>query len=75
MTYPSSEGFATGSTSSAGGGQTSFRLLAAVFRDLWDELEEKRRSEHDSINRGIWANLQSVLDAKQRDKTVCPFFD
>jgi hypothetical protein len=71
LTFPSSEGFAVGGTSAAGGGQTFFRLLPAVFRDLWDELEEKRKAEHDTINRATWAKLQSILDTKLRkDKNV-----
>jgi ATP-dependent RNA helicase DHX29 len=71
LTYPPSDGFALGGTSAAGGGQTFFRLLPAVFRDLWDELEEKRKTEHDEINRAAWAKLQSILDGKLRkDKHV-----
>lgn len=64
LTFPSSEGFALGGTSAAGGGQTFFRLLPAVFRDLWDELEVKRKAEHDTINRGVWAKLRSIVEAK-----------
>jgi ATP-dependent RNA helicase DHX29 len=61
-----------GSTTAAGGGQTFFRLFPAVFRDLWDELEEKRKIEHDNINRTAWAKLRSILDEKLlRDKNVC----
>jgi ATP-dependent RNA helicase DHX29 len=71
LTFPSSEGFAAGSTSAAGGGQTFFRLLPAVFRDLWDELEDKRKAEHDAVNRVAWAKLQSILDGKLRkDRNV-----
>ncbi|RPD63094.1 P-loop containing nucleoside triphosphate hydrolase protein [Lentinus tigrinus ALCF2SS1-6] len=63
LTFPSSEGFALGGTANAGN-QTSFRLLPPVFRDIWDELEQKRRLDDDSINRGIWAKLRNILEPK-----------
>jgi ATP-dependent RNA helicase DHX29 len=66
LTYPPSEGFATGSTSVAGAGQTFFRLLPAVFRDLWDELEEQRKAEHDRINRAVWAKLRTIVEPKMQ---------
>ncbi|KAI8995492.1 P-loop containing nucleoside triphosphate hydrolase protein [Trametes punicea] len=62
LTFPSSEGFAAGGTST--GSQTSFRLLPPVFRDLWDELERKRRSADDTTNRTIWAKLREILAPK-----------
>ncbi|KAI9057120.1 P-loop containing nucleoside triphosphate hydrolase protein [Trametes sanguinea] len=62
LTFPSSEGFATGGTST--GSQTSFRLLPPVFRDLWDELEQKRRADDDSSNRAVWAKLRAILEPK-----------
>ncbi|CDO72377.1 hypothetical protein BN946_scf184977.g76 [Trametes cinnabarina] len=62
LTFPRSEGFATGGSSS--GSQTSFRLLPPVFRDLWDELEEKRRADDDNINRALWAKLRAILAPK-----------
>lgn len=64
LTFPTSEGFASGNTSSAGGGQTFFRLLPAVFRDIWDELEAKRKDDHDAINRAIWSKLRSIIEVK-----------
>lgn len=70
LTYPALEGFAAGVTSVAGGGQTFFRLLPAVFRDLWDELEEKRRQEDNRINRSAWSKLRTVLDAKLRNNKM-----
>ncbi|KAI0639258.1 P-loop containing nucleoside triphosphate hydrolase protein [Trametes polyzona] len=62
LTFPNSEGFAAGGT--ATGSQTSFRLLPPVFRDLWDELEQKRRSDDDTINRTVWAKLRDLLAPK-----------
>ncbi|KAI0651707.1 P-loop containing nucleoside triphosphate hydrolase protein [Trametes meyenii] len=62
LTFPNSEGFAAGGT--ATGSQTSFRLLPPVFRDLWDELEQKRRVDDDSFNRAVWAKLRNILSPK-----------
>ncbi|KAI0932374.1 hypothetical protein AcW2_001025 [Taiwanofungus camphoratus] len=63
LNFPSSQGFAAGGAI-AGGSQTSFRLLPAIYRDVWDELEMQRRQKDDSINRGVWAKLRSVLEPK-----------
>ncbi|KAI0335964.1 P-loop containing nucleoside triphosphate hydrolase protein [Cubamyces sp. BRFM 1775] len=62
LTFPQSDGFAAGGTST--GSQTSFRLLPPVFRDLWDELEQKRRLDDDSTNRAVWAKLRDILTPK-----------
>ncbi|KAI0361784.1 P-loop containing nucleoside triphosphate hydrolase protein [Trametes cingulata] len=62
LTFPSSEGFAAGGT--ATGSQTSFRLLPPAFRDLWDELEQKRRVDDDNTNRTVWAKLRDILAPK-----------
>lgn len=70
LTFPQSDGFAAGGTST--GSQTSFRLLPPVFRDLWDELEQKRRSADDSTNRAVWAKLRDILTPKlSRSEKVC----
>jgi ATP-dependent RNA helicase DHX29 len=63
LTFPSTKGFALG-TSSSLGSQTFFRLLPAVFRDLWDELEETRKARDDAINRNIWAKLRQIVQPK-----------
>ncbi|KAK7463716.1 hypothetical protein VKT23_005652 [Stygiomarasmius scandens] len=60
LTYPRSEGF----SSSGPGSQTSFRFLPPAFRELWNELEEARKSKDDEINRGIWAKLRLILESK-----------
>lgn len=60
LMFPSLDGFALGNNATA----TSFRLLPAVFRDLWDELEEARRLQDDSRNRSVWAKLSVILDSK-----------
>lgn len=62
LTFPSSDGFAAGGT--ATGSQTSFRLLPPLFRDLWDELEQKRRVDDDAFNRAVWAKLREILAPK-----------
>lgn len=62
LTFPASEGFASGT--SAGNAQTFFRLLPSTFRELWDELEAKRKNEEDAINRNVWAKLRSIIEPK-----------
>lgn len=63
LTFPLTEGFQAGS-SAALGSQTFFRLLPAVFRDLWDELETARKVRDDSINRAVWARLRTIVEPK-----------
>ena len=63
LTFPTLEGFALGGTSAAST-QTFFRLLPPVFRNLWDELEAKRRESDDSINRASWAKLRTIARMK-----------
>lgn len=71
LTYPLTEGFVA-SVPANTSGSTSFRLLPAVYRDLWDELEISRKARDDSINRQIWARLQSIFkDKAQRSLKVC----
>lgn len=62
LTFPSSEGFASGTSS--GNAPTSFRLLPSTFRELWDELEANRKSSEDATNRSVWAKLRSIVEAK-----------
>ncbi|CCM00897.1 uncharacterized protein FIBRA_02943 [Fibroporia radiculosa] len=63
LTFPGTEGFASGG-SVAAGAQTHFRLLPAIYRDLWDKLETQRRLADDTTNRRIWAKLKMVLQNK-----------
>ncbi|THH31998.1 hypothetical protein EUX98_g2176 [Antrodiella citrinella] len=63
LSFPRLEGFALG-VPTASTQTTSFRLLPPVFRDLWDELEAKRRQSTDSINREIWSKLKTILEPK-----------
>lgn len=63
LSFPSSEGFALGSTSVTSS-QTSFRLLPAIYRDLWDELEKGRLNQDEATNRAIWAKLRAILEPK-----------
>ena len=63
LTYPLTDGFAASAPSSAGS-PTAFRLLPAVYRDLWDELEKSRKIRDDLVNRKAWAKLRDILDFK-----------
>jgi len=63
LTFPSTVGFA-GASSGASGSQTFFRLLPAVFRDLWDELALTRKRSDDAINRAVWAKLRSIIEPR-----------
>jgi ATP-dependent RNA helicase DHX29 len=63
LTFPTTLGFA-GSALSATGSQTFFRLLPAVYRDLWDELLTKRKRDDDAANRSVWKKLRSLLEPK-----------
>lgn len=63
LTYPALDGFALGGTSTANV-QTSFRLLPTAFRDLWDELEAKRKESSNATNRTAWAKLRTITRMK-----------
>jgi ATP-dependent RNA helicase DHX29 len=63
LTFPSTIGFAGGASSSPGS-QTFFRLLPAVFRDLWDELLIARKRSDEAINRAVWAKLRAIIEPK-----------
>ena len=63
LTYPLTDGFAASAPSSAGS-HTAFRVLPAVYRDLWDELEKSRKIRDDLVNRKTWAKLRDILDFK-----------
>lgn len=72
LTFPTLEGFALGGTSAASA-QTFFRVLPTAFRDLWDELEEKRRKSNDATNRAAWAKLRTITRVKleSQSKVLC----
>lgn len=71
LTYPLTEGFATSAPSSSSA-STSFRLLPAVYRELWDELEKSRKLRDDFINRKIWAKLRTIIEEKMgTNSKVC----
>ncbi|KAJ7170010.1 P-loop containing nucleoside triphosphate hydrolase protein [Mycena filopes] len=61
LTFPSRDAFTVAAPS---GGQTFFRLLPAVYRDLWEELELARKNKTDALNRGVWAKLRSIIEPK-----------
>lgn len=63
LTFPGLDGFALGGTPAANT-QTFFRLFPPVFRNLWDELEAKRRESGDATNRAAWAKLRTISRMK-----------
>jgi len=67
------DGFALGGISAANT-QTFFRVFPPVFRNLWDELEAKRRESGDANNRAAWAKLRTIARAKleSQPKVLCP---
>ena len=69
LTYPMTLGFAS-STPASSSSSTSFRLLPASYRELWDELEVSRKTNEDRINRGIWAKLRAIMEDKITIKKV-----
>jgi ATP-dependent RNA helicase DHX29 len=70
ITFPKLEGFAASASSSQH--ITSFRLLPPVFRDLWEELEDRRRCEDNMENRNAWGRLKNILKPKlgTNDKVI-----
>ena len=63
LTFPTSEGFSPANIA-RGNTQTFFRLLAPAFRDLWDELEAKRKTSGDATNRAVWSKLKKIVEAR-----------
>ncbi|TFK30567.1 pre-mRNA-splicing factor ATP-dependent RNA helicase prp22 [Coprinopsis marcescibilis] len=64
LTYPQTEGFAAGSIL-LGSNHTFFRALPPAFRDLWDELEAKRKAEDDAVNIALWSKLRALASEKK----------
>ncbi|KAF9512352.1 hypothetical protein BS47DRAFT_1330374 [Hydnum rufescens UP504] len=62
LTFITQPGFANATVT--GGAQTYFRVLPPVYRDLWDELEIKRKSGEDAINRRIWGMLRDIVEPR-----------
>ena len=69
LTFPASEGFASGNLA-RGTGQTFFRLLTPAFRDLWGELEVTRKSSDDATNRAVWSKLKAIVEARSDQEQV-----
>ena len=59
LTFTSPPGFSSPSNSGSGA-QTHFRMLPPVYRDIWDELEAKRKDAEDATNRSIWRQLKGI---------------
>lgn len=62
LTFADLPGFASASVT--GSSQTYYRLLPPIFRDLWQELEARRKKDEEARNRQIWAKLKSLVDLK-----------
>jgi len=71
LTFPTLDGFALGGTSAAST-QTFFRLLPPAFRNLWDELEAKRRESDDATNRAAWGKLRTIARMKLESQSKVP---
>ena len=69
LTFPASAGFASGN-SAPGAAQTFFRVLPPAYRELWDELEAKRKISDDATNRAVWAKLKRIHESKSNQKKV-----
>jgi ATP-dependent RNA helicase DHX29 len=63
LSFPLTDGFAAG-TPITSHNHTFFRLLPAVYRGLWEDLEAARKIRDDSINRSIWAKLRTIIEGK-----------
>nr|GAT48383.1 P-loop containing nucleoside triphosphate hydrolase protein [Mycena chlorophos] len=61
LTFPSHDSF---TVASAAGTATFFRLLPAVFRDLWEELEQARKLKTDALDRQVWAKMRTIIEPK-----------
>lgn len=63
LSFPLTDGFAAG-TPITSHSHTFFRLLPAVYRGLWEDLEAARKIRDDSINRSTWAKLRTIIEGK-----------
>jgi len=71
LTFPASAGFASGNAA-PGAGHTFFRLLPPAYRELWDELEVRRKTSDDATNKAVWAKLKRIVEAKSSREKVRP---
>lgn len=46
------------------GDKSVWRSFPPAFRDLWDELEEKRKGLLDKERRAVWATLRAIVEAR-----------
>ncbi|KAF8337940.1 P-loop containing nucleoside triphosphate hydrolase protein [Cantharellus anzutake] len=61
LSFDSPPGFAVGNTAN---NTSNTRGFPPVFRDLWNELENRRKSEYERTNRAIWATLRNLLGSR-----------
>jgi ATP-dependent RNA helicase DHX29 len=46
------------------GDRSVWRSFPTAYRDLWDELEEKRKGSLDKERRAVWATLRAIVEAR-----------
>lgn len=46
------------------GDKSVWRSFPPAYRDLWDELEEKRKGSLDKDRRAIWSTLRAIVEAR-----------
>ncbi|KAF7303326.1 p-loop containing nucleoside triphosphate hydrolase protein [Mycena kentingensis (nom. inval.)] len=61
LTFPLHDSF---TVSPSGTTATFFRLLPAVFRDLWGEFETARKIKTDALDRTVWQTLRTIIEPK-----------
>ncbi|KAG1716543.1 hypothetical protein ID866_595 [Astraeus odoratus] len=61
LTFPKTHVFPFGSLAGPVG-PTFHRFFPSVFRNLWDELEDMRKTVTDRLNRDVWAKMQIITD-------------
>ncbi len=65
LTYAAStDGFQVANLNVNSKMQTTYKALPPAFRDVWEELESKRKSEEDRGNREVWSKLSDILRVK-----------
>ena len=61
LSFVTTPGFAANHPSN---GTSPYRGLPPVYRDLWNELEHRRKSECDKTNRTVWGTLRGLVRSR-----------